>query len=258
VSARWCCIHTPTGWFGSPDGSAHPLAGPRICWPSHLLAGRGRAQGKKPADRLHRGEDPEAVYDFEDKINFAVRAPGAEKGAFWCDGWHAGVWKGFELRGRQGPGWLARIFGSWVSMSHSWRSAAIAAPLAGAWLSVGASTPAPASQRFEAAATPLPEQARHTAEAGKRYMPPVHAIALLDAAPSRPAPPLPPQVFPSLQGGPHNHQIGALAVALKHAQIASFKTYAQQVGAPVLGQGACQPLAEQCSHFASLPRAQRC
>lgn len=38
----------------------------------------------------------------------------------------------------------------------------------------------------------------------------------------------PPQVFPSLQGGPHNHQIGALAVALKHVQSPEFKTYAAQ------------------------------
>jgi len=36
-------------------------------------------------------------------------------------------------------------------------------------------------------------------------------------------------VFPSLQGGPHNHQIGALAVALKEAQQPEFRQYAQQV-----------------------------
>lgn len=36
-------------------------------------------------------------------------------------------------------------------------------------------------------------------------------------------------VFPSLQGGPHNHQIGALAVALKYAATNEFKQYAQQV-----------------------------
>lgn len=36
-------------------------------------------------------------------------------------------------------------------------------------------------------------------------------------------------VFPSLQGGPHNHQIGALACALKHAQTAEFKHYTKQV-----------------------------
>jgi glycine hydroxymethyltransferase len=35
-------------------------------------------------------------------------------------------------------------------------------------------------------------------------------------------------VFPSLQGGPHNHQIGALAVALKHVTSPAFKQYAQQ------------------------------
>jgi len=36
-------------------------------------------------------------------------------------------------------------------------------------------------------------------------------------------------VFPTLQGGPHNHQIGALAVALHEAATPSFRTYAQQV-----------------------------
>jgi glycine hydroxymethyltransferase len=36
-------------------------------------------------------------------------------------------------------------------------------------------------------------------------------------------------VFPSLQGGPHNHQIAALAVALKHAASPQFKAYAKQV-----------------------------
>jgi len=35
-------------------------------------------------------------------------------------------------------------------------------------------------------------------------------------------------VFPALQGGPHNHQIGALAVALKHASGPEFKAYQQQ------------------------------
>ena len=62
--------------------------------------------------------------------------------------------------------------------------------------------------------------------------------AVLTASPHMsvplPAPCLPPsparlQVFPSLQGGPHNHQIGALAVALKHVQTPQFKTYAAQV-----------------------------
>jgi glycine/serine hydroxymethyltransferase len=36
-------------------------------------------------------------------------------------------------------------------------------------------------------------------------------------------------VFPGLQGGPHNHTIAALAVALKQAQQPEFKEYAQQV-----------------------------
>jgi len=35
-------------------------------------------------------------------------------------------------------------------------------------------------------------------------------------------------VFPSLQGGPHNHQIAALCVALKHAQTDEFKKYQVQ------------------------------
>jgi len=35
-------------------------------------------------------------------------------------------------------------------------------------------------------------------------------------------------VFPSLQGGPHNHQIAALCVALKHAQTDEFKRYQVQ------------------------------
>ena len=38
-------------------------------------------------------------------------------------------------------------------------------------------------------------------------------------------------VFPALQGGPHNHQIGALAVALKHAASPEFKAYTKQVKA---------------------------
>ncbi len=38
-------------------------------------------------------------------------------------------------------------------------------------------------------------------------------------------------VFPSLQGGPHNHQIGALAVALKYVATPEFGVYAVQVGA---------------------------
>jgi glycine hydroxymethyltransferase len=46
-------------------------------------------------------------------------------------------------------------------------------------------------------------------------------------------------VFPSLQGGPHNHQIGALAVALKEAQQPEFAEYAQAVviNARALGEG---------------------
>ncbi|KAL5729537.1 glycine hydroxymethyltransferase [Ranunculus cassubicifolius] len=36
-------------------------------------------------------------------------------------------------------------------------------------------------------------------------------------------------VFPGLQGGPHNHTIGGLAVCLKHAQSPEFKTYQSQV-----------------------------
>jgi len=36
-------------------------------------------------------------------------------------------------------------------------------------------------------------------------------------------------VFPGLQGGPHNHQIAAVAVALKQACQPEFKTYQKQV-----------------------------
>jgi glycine hydroxymethyltransferase len=36
-------------------------------------------------------------------------------------------------------------------------------------------------------------------------------------------------VFPGLQGGPHNHTITALAVALKQAQSPEFKSYQEQV-----------------------------
>lgn len=36
-------------------------------------------------------------------------------------------------------------------------------------------------------------------------------------------------VFPALQGGPHNHQIAAAAVALKHATTPQFKEYQKQV-----------------------------
>lgn len=38
-------------------------------------------------------------------------------------------------------------------------------------------------------------------------------------------------VFPSLQGGPHNHQIAALAVALKEAASPSFQDYIRQLKA---------------------------
>ena len=46
-------------------------------------------------------------------------------------------------------------------------------------------------------------------------------------------------VFPMLQGGPHNHQIGALAVALKEAALPEFSKYAQNVvdNASALGEG---------------------
>lgn len=38
-------------------------------------------------------------------------------------------------------------------------------------------------------------------------------------------------VFPGLQGGPHNHQIAAVAVALKQANTPEFKAYQRQVNA---------------------------
>ena len=46
-------------------------------------------------------------------------------------------------------------------------------------------------------------------------------------------------VFPSLQGGPHNHQIGALAVALLEASQPEFTEYAKAVveNAQALGKG---------------------
>jgi glycine hydroxymethyltransferase len=36
-------------------------------------------------------------------------------------------------------------------------------------------------------------------------------------------------VFPTLQGGPHNHQIAALAIALKEASTDDFRQYIKQV-----------------------------
>ncbi|KAK1377332.1 Glycine hydroxymethyltransferase [Heracleum sosnowskyi] len=44
-------------------------------------------------------------------------------------------------------------------------------------------------------------------------------------------------VFPALQDGPHNHQIGALAVGLKQAASPAFKAYAKQVRANVVAVG---------------------
>lgn len=50
-------------------------------------------------------------------------------------------------------------------------------------------------------------------------------------------------VFPSLQGGPHNHQIAALAVALQEASTPEFKQYIKQVKANAVAlAGALQSL----------------
>lgn len=38
-----------------------------------------------------------------------------------------------------------------------------------------------------------------------------------------------PKVFPGLQGGPHNHTIAAIAIALKEAMTFKFKKYARQI-----------------------------
>jgi len=46
-------------------------------------------------------------------------------------------------------------------------------------------------------------------------------------------------VFPGLQGGPHNHTITALAVALKNASAAEFKTYQEQVVKNAAAMGDC-------------------
>jgi len=45
-------------------------------------------------------------------------------------------------------------------------------------------------------------------------------------------------VFPSLQGGPHNHQIGALACALRWAATPEFRVYQKQVVANACALGA--------------------
>jgi glycine hydroxymethyltransferase len=45
-------------------------------------------------------------------------------------------------------------------------------------------------------------------------------------------------VFPALQGGPHNHQIGALAVALRSVATPEFRAYAAQVRANAAAMGA--------------------
>jgi len=50
-------------------------------------------------------------------------------------------------------------------------------------------------------------------------------------------------VFPGLQGGPHNHTISALAVALKQANTQEFKQYQQQVVAN------CQALSKRMTEL---------
>jgi glycine hydroxymethyltransferase len=44
-------------------------------------------------------------------------------------------------------------------------------------------------------------------------------------------------VFPALQGGPHNHQIGALAVALRQVATPAFRVYAARVRANAAALG---------------------
>ena len=48
-------------------------------------------------------------------------------------------------------------------------------------------------------------------------------------------------VFPGLQGGPHNHTISGIAVALKMAQSTEFKAYQQQV------VDNCRAMADRCA-----------
>ena len=47
-------------------------------------------------------------------------------------------------------------------------------------------------------------------------------------------------VFPGLQGGPHNHTISGIAVALKMAQSTEFKAYQQQI------VDNCRAMADRC------------
>lgn len=56
-------------------------------------------------------------------------------------------------------------------------------------------------------------------------------------------------VFPGLQGGPHNHQIGAVAVAMKQAKTPEFKLYQQQVVSNA--KTMCQTLLDKGFHVVS-------
>jgi hypothetical protein len=58
-------------------------------------------------------------------------------------------------------------------------------------------------------------------------------------------------VFPALQGGPHNHQIAALATALLQVQDPSFKVYAQQVKANAAALG--KRLMDKCAPVCRCP-----